>query len=259
MEHWLQIVLLGIIEGITEFLPISSTGHLLVAEHWLGAQSEFFNIFIQVGAVCAVVVIYWERLLTLASGWAQPENRDYLLKLAGAFGVTAVLGILVKHFNVKLPEEIQPVAWAFILGGLAILVVEYFHGGEGTFEITWPIAVAVGIAQVIAGVFPGTSRSAATILIALLLGLNRSTATEFSFLLGIPTMFAASALAFKKELKLGPISGGEWTDVLIGFVVSAIIGFIAVKWLLGYIRTHKFTAFAVYRIIAGIALLLFLR
>jgi undecaprenyl-diphosphatase len=259
MEHLWHIVLLGIVEGITEFLPISSTGHLLIAEHWLGAQSDFFNIFIQAGAVSAVVLIYWRRLLTLATGWNEPENRDYLIKLVAAFAVSAALGLVVKHFHVKLPEEITPVAWALIIGGLAILAVEQFHGGQGALEITWTVAIAVGLAQIVAGVFPGTSRSAATILAAMLLGLSRPAATEFSFLLGIPTMYAASALEFKKQWKEGPIPSHEWTDLLVGFAVSAVVAFIAVKWLLSFIRNHKFTPFAWYRLVLGVALLVFLR
>jgi undecaprenyl-diphosphatase len=123
-------------------------------------------------------------------------------------------------------------------------------------QITWTVAIAVGVAQIVAGVFPGTSRSAATIFIAMLLGTsNRAAATEFAFLVGIPTMFAASGFELLKALKHGGGGGENWTDLGVAFVVSTITAFVAVKWLLGFIRTHRFTAFAVYRLLAGAGLL----
>jgi undecaprenyl-diphosphatase len=196
MEDFFKTVLLGIIEGITEFLPISSTGHLLIAEKLgLGARSEVFNIVIQAGAVCAVVVIYWKRLLELLTHWNDQENREYLIKLAVAFGVTGFLGFIVSKKGWRLPEDLRPVAWALIIGGFAIFLVEYLLKSrkDSKEKLTWPMVIAVGIAQVVAGVFPGTSRSAASILAAMLFGVTRPIATEFSFLVGIPTMFAASA------------------------------------------------------------------
>mgnify|MGYP000585403196 CR=1 FL=1 len=110
-------VLLGIIEGITEFLPISSTGHLLLAEQWLGARADAYNIVIQAGAILAVTLIYWRRLVGLIAGWGDPANRDYLLKLLTAFGITAVLGLVVKKLGFELPETVTPIAWALVLGG----------------------------------------------------------------------------------------------------------------------------------------------
>ncbi len=256
MNDLLSTLLLGVIEGITEFLPISSTGHLLIAEHWLGRRSDLFNIVIQAGAILSVVVIYRARLWQLATGLGQHENRDYALKLAAAFGITAVLGLLATRLGFKLPEAITPVAWALVIGGVWMLVAEWFAAGQPERSaITWRVAVLVGLAQVVAGVFPGTSRSAATIFVALLAGTsNRSAATEFAFLVGIPTMFAASGYEL---LKAGKAGGGheDWTALAIAFVVSALTAFIAVKWLLGYIRTHRFTPFAIYRIVLGIVLL----
>src|SRR5690348_14071219 len=121
MNDLLNALLLGIIEGVTEFLPVSSTGHLLIAEHWLGARSDLFNVVIQAGAILAVVLIYRQRLWQLLSGFMQPENRDYLLKLSVAFLITAVLGLVVTKLGFKLPEQVAPVAWALIVGGIWML------------------------------------------------------------------------------------------------------------------------------------------
>ena len=115
---YLNDILLGVIEGITEFLPISSTGHLLLAQHWLGARSDTYNIVIQAGAILAVTLIYWQRITGLVLNWRRPENRDYLIKLGLAFGITAVLGLLAKKLGFELPTTIQPVAWALVLGGI---------------------------------------------------------------------------------------------------------------------------------------------
>ncbi|MEO6365731.1 MAG: undecaprenyl-diphosphate phosphatase [Luteimonas sp.] len=293
MTDLLAALLLGIIEGITEFLPISSTGHLLIAERWLGHRSDLFNIAIQAGAILAVVVIYRRRLWQLAMGFLQPGGRepllspqghglvgervapssqdtqvygqpprDYAYKLAAAFGVTAIGGLLMKAFGWELSAEIAPIAWALVLGGVWMLAAEYFAAsrartlGERS-AITWTAALLVGIAQVVAGVFPGTSRSAATIFVALLAGTtNRAAATEFAFLVGIPTMFAATGYELVSVMRNGEAMHEDWHALAIAFAASAITAFIAVKWLLRYIQTHRFTAFAVYRLAVGAALLL---
>ena len=280
MNDLLAALLLGIIEGITEFLPISSTGHLLIAEHWLGARSDLFNVAIQAGAILAVVLIYWKRLWGMLLAFAgrdapaafdplgitatPAQSRDYALKLATAFGITAVLGLLVKKLGWQLPESVTPVAWALVLGALWMLAAEWLAGrraaqmGERT-TITWTVAMLVGAAQVLAGVFPGTSRSAATIFVALLAGTtSRAAATEFAFLVGIPTMFAATGYELLSMYKQGALGGEDWMALGAAFVVSAITAFVAVKWLLHYIQSHRFTAFAVYRLALGIALLLWL-
>ena len=262
MNDLLAALLLGIIEGITEFLPISSTGHLLIAQHWLGARSDLFNIAIQAGAILAVVLIYRERLWNLTIGFAQPDNRDYAFKLATAFGVTAVGGLAVKALGWELPETVQPVAWALIIGGVWMLLAEHFAAKRAAklgeiSHISWTVAVLVGVAQVVAGVFPGTSRSGATIFVALLFGTtHRVAATEFAFLVGIPTMFAATAYELLDVYREGHIADEDWTALAVAFVASAITAFIAVKWLLRYIQTHRFTVFAWYRFVLGAALLL---
>lgn len=261
MNDLLAALLLGIIEGITEFLPISSTGHLLIAERWLGHRSDLFNIAIQAGAILAVVAIYRQRLWSLLLGFRQRENLDYALKLGVAFGVTAVGGLLVKKLGWTLPDAVRPIAWALILGAAWMLAAEHFAArraaalGERT-TITWTVAVLVGLAQIAAGVFPGTSRSAATIFVALLAGTtSRVAATEFAFLVGIPTMFAATGYELLGVWKDGGAAGEDWTALAVAFVASAITAFVAVKWLLRYIQSHRFTAFAVYRLVLGAALL----
>lgn len=252
----LSAIVLGVIEGITEFLPISSTGHLLIAEHWLGARSDTFNIVIQAGAMLAVTIIYWQRLTELVLGWRQPEKRAYAGKLAIAFVITAVLGFTAKKLGFVLPETLAPVAWALIIGGFWMIAAEWFAARQpDRVEITWTVAVVVGLAQIIAGIFPGTSRSGATIFAAMLTGTsNRPAATEFAFLVGIPTMYAASAYQLYGQFKQGG-SHEDWIELGVAFIVSVLIAFIAVKWLLGYIQSHRFTAFAIYRIIFGGVLL----
>jgi len=257
MTNLIQVILLGVVEGITEFLPISSTGHLLIAEHWLGARSDVFNVVIQAGAILAVTLLYRQRLWQLASGLGRRENRDYALKLALAFLITAVLGFIVTKLGFKLPERITPVAWALLIGGVWMIAAEYFAAKRADNpRVSWPVAILVGLAQIVAAIFPGTSRSAATIFVAMLTGTsNRPAATEFAFLVGIPTMFAASGYELLKQVKAGDVHE-DWGMLAIAFVVSTLTAFVAVKWLLGYIRNHRFTVFAIYRIILGAALLL---
>ncbi|PIE07889.1 MAG: undecaprenyl-diphosphate phosphatase [Rhodobacterales bacterium] len=253
---YLNDVLFGVIEGITEFLPISSTGHLLLAEHWLGARSDMYTIVIQAGAILAVTLIYWRRIVDLLTGWQDADNRDYLVKLTVAFLITAVLGLVVKAAGFELPDTVAPIAWALVIGGVWMIAAEYFAEKQpDRADILWRVVIAVGIAQIVAGVFPGTSRSGTTIFAAMLLGTsNRAAATEFAFLVGIPTMYAASAFEIFSELRSG--SGAEdWTSLSIAFVVSTVTAFVAVKWLLGFIQTNRFTVFAIYRLLFGGALL----
>ena len=262
MSDLINVILLGIIEGITEFLPISSTGHLLIAEKLgLGERSDLFNVGIQAGAILAVTLIYWKRIWQLFTQLGDRDNRDYLMKLIVAFAITAVLGLIVTHYGFKLPETITPIAWALLIGGFWMIAAEQIAARQVDRKtVTWPVAILVGIAQMVAGVFPGTSRSGATIFVAMLAGTsNRAAATEFAFLVGIPTMYAATGYELLKVVKHDGVAHEDWTALIVGFIVSAIVAFIAVKWLLGYIRSHRFTAFAVYRIVLGLALLLFMR
>src|SRR5437867_3490032 len=216
MPEWLAVVVLGVVEGITEFLPVSSTGHLLLVENsrLLPAQSELFNVVIQAGAVLAVFLVFSRRVKELALRLHDRETRDYLLKLALAFAITAVGGLAAKKAGFALPKDTWPVAWATLVGGVLILVIERSVRRRplGT-RITWTIAVAVGLAQLLAAVFPGTSRAAATILIGVALGLDRPASTEFSFLLGIPTLFTASGYEIYRELRHPAADPTSWSMV----------------------------------------------
>lgn len=258
MNEWLSALLLGVIEGLTEFLPISSTGHLLIAQEWLGRRSDLFNVAIQAGAIAAVCLVYRGRISQLLGGWPVPEHRRYALQIAAAFGITAVLGLAVKLAGAELPETVTPIAVALILGGLGIFAVEAWARHQPTREtVTWTVVIAVGVAQIIAGVFPGTSRSAAAIFAAMLAGLTaRPRAAEFAFLVGIPTMFAATGFELLKVLlDAEAVARESWGQLALAFVVSAVTGFIAVRWLLGYIAGHSFVPFGWYRIALGLTLL----
>jgi undecaprenyl-diphosphatase len=253
MPIWIIIVLLGIVEGITEFLPVSSTGHLLIAERWLNThQSDLFNIVIQSGAVLAVLPLFHDRLHQFFFKWRERATQDYLAKVLVAFVITGIGGLILEKKGFKLPEELKPVAVALLVGGVGFIVVEaWLRGRTLADNVTWMMALAVGLGQLLAAVFPGTSRSGATILLCLLLGLNRSAATEYCFLVGIPTMLAAGGWKIFQAFH-HPIPGAEpehWDMVILGSVVSAVVSFIAVKWLLGYIRTHTFTIFGWYRVV----------
>ena len=261
MPHWLAIVLLGIIEGITEFIPVSSTGHLLIAERWLPRQSDLFNIVIQCGAVLAVIPLFNSRLKQFLFDWRKPDTRDYLLKVIVAFAITGVGGLVLEKLKFKLPEHLMPVGWALLTGGVLFVLVErhlWKRAKPLKDDITWTVALAMGAGQLVAAVFPGASRSGTTIIIALVLGLGRPQATEFSFLIGIPTMVAAGGLKIFKAIRHTDIVDGgpeRWDMVLLGTVVSAIVSFIAVKWLLRYVQSHTFTAFGWYRVALGVAVL----
>jgi undecaprenyl-diphosphatase len=252
-------IFLGAVEGITEFLPVSSTGHLLIVEHWLGHRSDTFNVVIQAGAMLAVTIIYRRRLADLLKGWRMAQNRLYVAKLVVAFTTSVVLGLIAKKLRLTLPETVEPVAWALITGGVWIVIAEWYSARQADCaEVSWAVAVAVGIAQIIAAVFPGTSRSGATIFTAILLGTNnRPAATEFAFLVRIPTMFAASVYQLHGELRASE-SHEDWMAMVMGFVAAFFTAFGAVKWLLAYIQSHRFTLFAIYRILLGGALLLLL-
>ncbi len=260
MPDWLAVIILGIIEGVTEFLPISSTGHLLIPQNfgWLPKQTDLFDVVIQSGAVIAVLAVFTGRLKLLATTLNSPSTRDYLGKLAVAFLITAVGGVLIKKLHIELPETIPPVAWATLIGGLIILLLERLYAGKvGQDDVTWMVAIAVGLAQLLAAVCPGTSRSGASIMMAMAFGIARPAATEFSFLLGVPTLIAAGAFKILTAWKDDQLGNENWSMVLLGTVVSAISAFLVVKWLIRYVQSHTFNGFAWYRIVLGASLLVY--
>jgi undecaprenyl-diphosphatase len=262
MHDWLIAIILGIVEGITEFIPVSSTGHLLITEKIIGShQTDLFNIVIQCGAVIAVLPLFPQRLYKFIFELGDRETQTYLLKIFTAFAITGAGGLIIEKKGFKLPEELLPVAWALLIGGVAFVVIEFFLRGKKPLnEVTWAVVVAVGVGQLVAAVFPGASRSGTTIMLSLLLGLSRPAATEFSFLVGIPTMLAAGGLKiFKAVHHPDPLAPHEnWGLVLLATVIAAVVSFIAVKWLLRYVQTHTFSAFGWYRIALAVAIFIFL-
>jgi len=254
MPDWLTVILLGVVEGITEFLPVSSTGHLLIVEHWLGCrQSDLFNIVIQSAAVIAVLPLFKDRLVMLTR-WREPASRSMIFKIVVAFGITGVGGLMLDKFGFELPEEVLPVAIALVVGGIAFIAVEMgLKNHRLSPSISWLATIVVAFGQLLAAVFPGSSRSGSTILAAMLCGVNRVAATEFSFLVGIPTMLAAGGLKIFKALRDG--AHEDWTLLALAAISSAIVSFIAVKWLLRYVQSHTFISFGIYRIVFGIILI----
>ncbi|MDZ4288215.1 MAG: undecaprenyl-diphosphate phosphatase [Prosthecobacter sp.] len=260
IPEWFAVIILGIIEGATEFLPISSTGHLLIPQNlgWLPKQSDLFDVVIQSGAVIAVLAVFGVRLKQMAGSLGDPKTRDYLLKLLVAFVVTAAGGLVLKKLNIKLPETIPPVAWATLIGGLVIFWVEFMRKGKhGVDHLTWTVVIAIGLAQLLAAVFPGTSRSGASIIVALAFGIARPAATEFSFLLGVPTLLAAGAFKILVAVKEHQMGQEKWGMVLLATVVSALSAFLVVKWLIRFVQSHTFNGFAIYRVLLGVGLLVY--
>ena len=254
LPSWLVVFVLGIVEGITEFIPVSSTGHLLIAENWMGShQTDLFNVVIQSGAVLAVLPLFKERIAMLLR-WREPASLTLNLKILTAFLITVAGGLAIDKLGIKLPENVQPVAAALIAGGVLFILVEFLMKGKAMAgEISWAVVVVVAVSQLAAAVFPGASRSGTTIIFAMMLGTGRVAATEFSFLVGIPTLLAAGGYKILKEMKAG--GHEDWGLLLMGTVVAGVVSFVAVKWLLRYIQTHTFVGFGVYRIALGLVLL----
>ncbi len=264
MPDWLQVIFLGIIEGITEFLPISSTGHLLLAEQWIGERPEHFNVFIQSGAVVAVIAVFRERVRELLTQWRTPEIQGYLIKMGVSFLITAAGGLWLKKAGWELDNARVPIAWALLVGGVLFVAIEKHLKKKNSPrkeenllpDITWTLAIAFGVAQLIAMVFPGASRSGTTIFTALLLGMGRREAVEFSFLLGVPTLMAAGAYQLASALRENAAAvQAEAPMLALGTIVSAATAFIVVKWLLSYLQSNNFMVFGWYRIVLGIIIL----
>ncbi len=256
-----KAAILGIVEGLTEFLPISSTGHLIIAGQlvgFTGDKAKLFEIVIQCGAILAVCWEYRQRLIGIATGLQHKAQQRFLLNLFIAFLPLAMLGLIFNKAIKAVLFNATAVAIAFIVGGIIILWVERKprpHADARIKEVDEMLpldALKLGLVQALA-LIPGTSRSGATIIGGMLLGLSRKAATEFSFFLAIPTLFAASAYQLVKERHL--LSADDLGMWAVGLVTAFISAFVCVKWLLRYIATHDFKPFAWYRIAFGIVVL----
>ena len=256
----LKALALGVVEGLTEFLPISSTGHLILASDLLDfndAKGKVFEVFIQTGAMLAIIWEYRKRFWdVLSSAFQDQKSQRFIINVAIAFVPAAVLGLAVGALIKEHLFQPVPVALAFIVGGLAILWAErrdHHQRIASVDEMTWMDALKVGCAQCFA-LIPGTSRSGATIVGGMLFGLSRKAATEFSFFLAIPTLIAAGAYDLAKNRAL--FSAGDIPVIGVGLLASFLSAFLCVRWLLRYIAGHDFTIFAWYRIAFGAIVLL---
>jgi len=252
----LTAILLGIVEGVTEFLPVSSTGHLILAGAILGYRDETsatFDIVIQLGAILAVVVLYWRSFAEVARGMLAREPRAwaFVRNVALGFVPSAAVGLVAYKAVKRLLESPTVVAVALIVGGVAILAIERLVRAPrvATVEgMPWTTALGVGIAQCLSMV-PGVSRSGATIMGALSLGVERRAAAEFSFFLAIPTMLAASGYDLYKTG--AALEQGDWARIGVGFVTSFLVALLVIRWFVGLVSRRGFAPFAWYRIVAG--------
>jgi len=248
-----QAIIIGIIEGFTEFLPISSTGHMIVASEFMGLSQDSlttaYEVIIQFAAILAVMLIYKEKITF--------KKVDLWVKLLVAFLPIAIVGFIFKD-QIKTLFNVETVAWMFIIGGIIFLVVEYFYEEKEYHvseveDVTMMQAFWVGIAQIFS-LIPGSSRAGATIIGGLLTGLDRKTSMEFSFLLAIPVMVAVSGYDLLKHYK--DFADANWVAFGIGFVTAFIVAYITIKLFLVFIQRFTFVAFGIYRIIFGVLLLM---
>ena len=248
-----QAIIIGIIEGFTEFLPISSTGHMIVASEFLGVSqnnlTKAYEVIIQFAAIMAVMLIYKDKM----------SFKKVLLwqKLILAFLPLAIVGFIFKD-QIKTLFNVQTVAWMFIIGGFVFLIVEYFYKEKESHvsdveEVSFMQALWIGIAQIFSLV-PGTSRAGATIIGGLLTGLDRKTSMEFSFLLAIPVMAAVTGYDLLKHYQ--EFADANWAAFVIGFVTAFVVAYLTIKLFLAFIQRFTFVAFGIYRIIFGVILLM---
>ncbi len=257
-----KAVILGLVEGITEFLPVSSTGHLILTSEWLGFSSipgNVFEIVIQCGAILAVCVVYRKKLLKVARTLrTDPQSRHFCLNILLAFLPAAIIGLLLHKTIKAYLFNIHIVALMLIAGGIAILLIERLvknaprvHNVE---DFSPRLALLIGFIQAIA-IIPGVSRSGATIMGALLAGADRKAAAEFSFFLAIPTLAAASFFDLYKNW--GNLTAADLEIIGIGFIVSFLSALLIVEWMIGFVSKHGFSPFAYYRIGLGTLILVF--
>lgn len=250
---YLEAIILAIIEGLTEFLPVSSTGHMIIASTFMDIASDdftkLFTVAIQFGAILSVVLVYFKKFF---------QSINFYVKLFVAFIPTGILGLLLKDYVDQLLENIWVVAISLLLGGIVLLFVDKWfekNETEGEEEVSYKTGFLIGIFQSIA-MIPGVSRSAATIIGGLTQKLTRKTAAEFSFFLAVPTMFAATVKSMWDERELLMEStNSEWIILLVGNVVAFIVAYLAIKSFISFLSKHGFKVFGYYRIAIGLILL----
>jgi undecaprenyl-diphosphatase len=274
VHPYLQSVILGIVEGLTEFLPVSSTAHLRIIQSWMSISEEdpfwkAYAIIIQLGAVLCLPIYFWTDIKKFVRGFPRGENKDRnflnhpLTLVAIAFVCTAVPALIAKQsgrISANL-ESFQVMGWSLVIGGVVMWVVDLVFVSPTTERMdrmSIPQAVWIGLIQTLAAVFPGVSRSMATIAAGQCAGLSRKTALEFSFFVSIPVMFAACAKELSEViLKKGDFAGGltltgeQWVTLAIGFAVSFLVAWVVVHLFMGWVRKRGFVPFAVYRILFG--------
>lgn len=267
----LKAILFGLVEGITEWLPISSTGHMILLDEFvkLNVSEEFLEMFlvvIQLGAILAVVLLFWNQLFPFQfhRPYIKKDIFSMWFKIIIACIPAAIVGLFFDDYFNALFYNYQTVAIALIVFGILFIIIEDINKNrkpkvKRLGDITYPIALIIGLFQLIAAIFPGTSRSGATIIGALAIGVSRTTAAEFTFFLAIPVMFGASLLKVVKFIaKVGfAFSSGELMILLIGMAVAFVVSIIVIKFLMGYIKKNNFKVFGWYRIVLGIVVLLY--
>jgi undecaprenyl-diphosphatase len=259
MPDWLSAIILGLVEGLTEFIPVSSTGHLLLAADLLGLDGEFWDTFvvmIQLGAILAVVALYFQRLWQVLIGLpTKPEARRFALSVLIAFIPAVVLGLALHDFIKEVLFNPIIVCWSLILGGFVLLAIDRWRPQpviSDAMQTPLLTALGVGLIQCLS-MIPGVSRSGATIVGGVLMKMERRAAAEFSFFLAIPTMVGAFTLDFiEGREQIFARADGLWI-IALGFLVSFVSGWIVIKWMLGFIDRHGLSPFGWWRIAAGIA------
>jgi undecaprenyl-diphosphatase len=245
-----EAIILAIIEGVTEFLPVSSTGHMIIGSAVMGIEADpfvkMFNVAIQFGAILSVVVLYRRRFF---------KSFDFYFKLFVAFLPAAVIGFLLNDYIDMLMENVLVVAAMLVLGGIILLFVDkWFIGGEIDFDINYREAFSIGLFQVIA-MIPGVSRSAATIIGGLTQKLTRKAAAEFSFFLAVPTMFAATGYKMLKFYKETGFQAKDLDVLIIGNIVAFVVALLAIRTFVSYVTKHGFKVFGYYRILVGMSII----
>ena len=274
MIEIIKSIIFGIVEGITEWLPISSTGHMILLDEFLklDVSKDFYSVFevvIQLGAIMAVVILFWKQIFPFGKtdkpvskkGLLSYVDKDIMIlwfKILVACVPAAIIGILFSDTFDALFYNYQTVAISLIVFGIAFIIIEEKHKGKkakvnSLADLTYKLCIYIGIFQLIAAIFPGTSRSGATIVGALLLGVSRTVAAEFTFFLAIPVMFGASLL---KLVKFGfAFTSSELIILLVGMITAFLVSIFVIKFLMSYIKKHDFKVFGYYRIILGILVL----